>query len=83
MFKSLLLAAVLTVGIQGNVQASHEPMPQEPPAPSVPAAPAHLTVYVRKCTHEPWQKQGCYNCIHDAQDAARAMQAQGLLVMIR
>ncbi len=82
MFKSLLVVTVLALGLSTDATASQEPQPQ-PPVPAVPAASAHLTVYVRKCDHEPWQKQGCYTCIHDAQAAAQQMQAQGLLVLIR
>jgi hypothetical protein len=81
--QSLLLAAILAVGVQGNLEASHEPTTPEPPAPSVHGSPSHNTVLVRKCVHDPWQKQGCCNCVHDAQEAAKAMQALGLLVMIR
>jgi len=82
MFKSLLTAAVLALGISTSAVSAHDPQPQ-PPVPQVPAAPSHVTVFVRKCEHEPWQRQGCYNCIHDAQAAAAQLQAQGLLVDIR
>jgi len=71
----------------GQPQVGQPPMGQ--PVPAVVADPPtgqpepRVKLYYRPCSHEPWRYAGCYECIHDAEDAAKPMQAAGYQVYFR
>lgn len=73
LLRKLLTAGVLAVGALAIV-------------PTAPAAPTqhhgHYTLYYRECSHEPWIKYGCYDCLDDASRAAAAMRRDGLQTRI-
>lgn len=51
--------------------------------PTVTLGHHHYDVYYRNCEHEPWRFAGSYDCIHDAEGAARRLDRRGFQVSIR
>jgi hypothetical protein len=95
MFKTLLLSAVLVLGVSTTAMAA-QPVPSVPAVPGQPSngqpsigqPPAgqpepRVKLYYRECAHEPWKYVGCFECTHDAQDAAVPLQRAGYQVYFR
>ncbi len=77
----------------GPVQPQDPGLPTGPALPAVPAvspdAPPmgqpepRVKLYYRTCEHVPWRYVGCFECIHDAEEYARPLQAAGYQVHFR